>query len=94
MGPSADYNILDQKIPSTKLSSYNDLITYVKDRPGHDFRYAIDANKIKNDLGWEPKFKFKEAISNTIEWYLENQEWWKKILDNKYNLERLGSTNA
>ena len=82
--------ILDKKYPSTNLSSYKNLITYVKDRPGHDFRYAINASKIKNELGWEPKYKFKKAISSTIDWYLNNKTWWTKILDDKYNLERLG----
>ena len=84
--------ILDDNKPSSKLSSYKELITYVKDRPGHDFRYAIDASKIKNELGWQPKYNFKDAISNTIDWYLENKNWWDKILNNKYNLERLGDS--
>ena len=82
--------ILNEKVPSSKLSSYKDLIVYVKDRPGHDYRYAIDANKIKDELGWEPQYKFKEALSQTIDWYLSNKKWWGKILDNTYNLERLG----
>ena len=83
---------LDDKKPSSKLSSYKELITYVKDRPGHDFRYAIDASKIKNELGWQPKYNFKNAISNTIDWYLQNKNWWDSILNNKYNLERLGDS--
>ena len=82
--------ILDKKSPSLELSSYKELITYVKDRPGHDFRYAINAQKIKNELGWEPKYKFSNAISDTIDWYLSNKDWWNNILNNKYNLERLG----
>ena len=82
--------ILDKKSPSLELSSYKELITYVKDRPGHDFRYAINAQKIKNELGWEPKYKFSNAISDTIDWYLSNKDWWNNILNNKYNLERSG----
>ena len=84
--------ILDNKKPSSKLSSYKELITYVKDRPGHDFRYAIDASKIKDKLGWEPEYNFKNAISKTIDWYIENENWWNNILKNKYNLERLGDS--
>ena len=84
-------NILDKKIPLHNGLSYNDSITYVKDRPGHDFRYAIDSTKIKNKLNWKPKHKFEDAIIKTIDWYLDNQLWWKKILNNKYDLNRLGS---
>ena len=65
--------ILDDKMPSNKLSSYSELITYVKDRPGHDFRYAIDATKIKNELDWAPKHNFIKAIEKTINWYKKNQ---------------------
>ena len=57
-------------------------IEYVKDRPGHDKRYAIDFSKIKNELGWEPKISFEEGIKKTIEWYRDNEEWWKKIKNN------------
>ncbi|MAV65323.1 MAG: dTDP-glucose 4,6-dehydratase [Candidatus Marinimicrobia bacterium] len=81
---------LDKKQPSKELSSYKDLITFVKDRPGHDFRYAIDNSKIKKELDWTPKKNFNEAIDLTIDWYLNNQNWWSNILKNKYQLERLG----
>lgn len=60
------------------------LITYVKDRPGHDMRYAIDPAKIHNDLGWEPETLFNEGIQKTIDWYLNNREWWQKILSGEY----------
>jgi len=82
---------LDKKKPLGNNSSYKELITFVKDRAGHDFRYAIDATKIKNELSWEPKYSFKKGINNTINWYLKNENWWNKILNKKYNLERLGS---
>ena len=75
--------ILDLKYPSNSFSSYKELITFVDDRPGHDFRYAIDANKIKNELGWKPKFNFNESIKKTIDWYLENKSWWKNIISEK-----------
>ena len=84
-------SFLDKKIPLKNDLKYNNSIVFVKDRPGHDFRYAIDSSKIKNKLNWQPKYKFKDAIISTIDWYIENQSWWNKILDNKYSLNRLGS---
>ena len=60
------------------------LITYVKDRPGHDMRYAIDPSKIKKELGWFPETPFEEGIQKTITWYLDNKEWWQKILSGEY----------
>ena len=83
--------VLDRKIPLKNGLKYSNSIIYVKDRPGHDFRYAIDSSKIKNKLNWQPEYKFEDAISSTIEWYIENQSWWNEILNNKYNLNRLGS---
>ena len=61
-----------------------DLITYVKDRPGHDKRYAIDANKLKNELGWEPSLQFEEGLMKTITWYLGNKEWMDNITSGDY----------
>jgi dTDP-glucose 4,6-dehydratase len=60
------------------------LITYVKDRPGHDKRYAIDANKLKNELGWEPSLQFEEGLSKTIAWYLDNEKWMDNITSEDY----------
>jgi len=85
--------ILDDLHPSDNGKSYSELITFVKDRPGHDFRYAINAKKIQNELGWFPSESFKTGIKKTIEWYLANESWWKKIQDERYNQERLGSGN-
>lgn len=82
--------ILDELRPSQSVASYTELITYVADRPGHDLRYAIDAGKIKHDLGWEPKETFAQGIRETIAWYLDNELWWKSIQDNSYRQERLG----
>lgn len=82
-------NLLDDVLPK-KSGKYHELIKFVKDRPGHDFRYAIDFTKIKNELGWEPKVDFNRGIRETIKWYLENEDWWSNIQNNKYNQERLG----
>jgi dTDP-glucose 4,6-dehydratase len=81
-------DILDQRVPSSK--SYRELITFVTDRPGHDVRYAIDASKIARELGWEPKETFESGLEKTVEWYLENKEWWSAVQDGSYQRERLG----
>ncbi|KGK15535.1 dTDP-glucose 4,6-dehydratase [Vibrio navarrensis] len=73
------------------VTSYDSLITYVKDRPGHDVRYAIDASKIERELGWKPAETFESGIRKTIEWYLNNQAWWSRVLDSSYSRERLGT---
>jgi dTDP-glucose 4,6-dehydratase len=74
-----------------EITRYSDLITYVKDRPGHDVRYAIDATKIKNDLGWIPEETFETGIRKTVLWYLDNMAWVEHILDGSYQGERLGT---
>ena len=79
--------IMDNQRPLDNDKSYKDLIKFVEDRPGHDFRYAIDASKIKNELKWVPKDNFQSGIQKTIEWYLKNKDWYEKI---KYKQERLG----
>ncbi len=84
-------DILDQEVPRLSGKSYRELITFVSDRPGHDFRYAIDASKIETNLGWSPKENFPSGIQKTIQWYLSNQPWWKDIQDRKYRQERLGT---
>ena len=76
------------------ISSYKDLITYVKDRPGHDMRYAIDASKIQRELGWTPQETFKSGIRKTVQWYLDNQNWCQHVQDGSYMRERLGGVNA
>jgi dTDP-glucose 4,6-dehydratase len=83
--------LLDEMQPSSKLKSYKELITYVQDRPGHDLRYAIDADKIKCNLDWLPKENFQTGIRKTIRWYLDHQDWWQNIQSNKYQQERLGT---
>ena len=72
------------------VAQYKDLITYVKDRPGHDVRYAIDATKIKNDLGWVPQESFETGLRKTVEWYLNNLDWCHRVQDGSYQRERLG----
>lgn len=67
-----------------ELGKPEELITFVKDRPGHDLRYAIDPTKIKNELGWEPKTSFEEGIKKTIKWYLDNRDWWEEIISGEY----------
>lgn len=77
-------NIDVVKIILKELGKSEDLITYVKDRPGHDLRYAIDPTKIQTELGWRPRYKFELGVKDTIKWYIENEEWWKNILNSKY----------
>jgi dTDP-glucose 4,6-dehydratase len=67
-----------------ELGKSEDLIRFVQDRPGHDRRYAIDATKIKTELGWEPKYTFETGIVETVQWYLENQDWWERIINGEY----------
>ncbi|MBN8589909.1 MAG: dTDP-glucose 4,6-dehydratase [Rhodothermia bacterium] len=80
--------ILDKVRPSSK--PYADLISFVEDRPGHDFRYAMDAHKIARELGWKPKETFESGLRKTVLWYLENQSWWQDILSGAYKMGRLG----
>ena len=83
-------SILDTLEPTKSLKQYSDLITFVSDRPGHDFRYSIDTTKIKNELNWGPEESFDTGLLKTIKWYLDNEIWWKKIQNHVYNQERLG----
>ncbi|MDA0345262.1 MAG: dTDP-glucose 4,6-dehydratase [Proteobacteria bacterium] len=71
--------------------NYRDLITFVKDRPGHDARYAIDSSKIQINLGWAPEETFETGLRKTVQWYLDNREWWERVLSGAYKLERLGN---
>lgn len=86
-------NLLEELVPNKPLgiNQYSDLITYVTDRPGHDVRYAIDASKIEQELGWVPVESFESGLRKTVEWYLNNQAWWQRVLDGSYNRERLGA---
>nr|WP_321278042.1 dTDP-glucose 4,6-dehydratase [uncultured Vibrio sp.] len=85
--------LLEELVPTKPqgVVHYRDLITFVKDRPGHDVRYAIDASKIERDLGWTPQETFETGLRKTVMWYLANENWWQRVLDGSYSLERLGN---
>ena len=87
-------DLLDKLAPERRpqaLDSYRELISFVTDRPGHDVRYAIDASKIEQELGWRPQETFETGIEKTVRWYLDNPTWWQRVLDGSYQLERLGA---
>jgi dTDP-glucose 4,6-dehydratase len=79
---------------ATYRGRFQDLITFVTDRPGHDGRYAIDARKIERELGWTPQETFGSGIRKTVRWYLANRSWWQRVLDGSYRLERIGGVEA
>lgn len=81
--------ILDDRLPGLSSGSREGLIEYVTDRPGHDFRYAIDASKIEAELGWKPKETFDSGLARTVDWYLSRREWWEPLLP-EYQGQRLG----
>ena len=83
--------LLDQRRPREDGKPRESQITYVADRPGHDRRYAIDASKLQGELGWKPQYTFEKGIARTVDWYLENQAWVKRVLDGSYRLERIGA---
>ena len=84
-------HILDELKPQVNGQPYESLITFVKDRPGHDLRYAIDASKIANELNWTPTETFDSGIRKTVEWYLNNMKWCSRVQDGSYQRERLGA---
>jgi len=86
-------DLLDELVPERPagIKKYNELITYVQDRAGHDLRYAIDASKIQKQLGWEPQESFESGIRKTVQWYLANHEWCANVQDGSYQRERLGN---
>ena len=82
--------LLDERRPLAGGRKRESLISFVKDRPGHDRRYAIDSGKLKSQLGWRPGETFECGIARTVDWYLDNQEWCGRVLDGSYRGERLG----
>jgi dTDP-glucose 4,6-dehydratase len=83
-------DILDNLKPREGGKKYAELIQYVTDRPGHDYRYAIDSSKIQSELDWKPKHSLEESLRQTVQWYLNHRAWWQEILDGTYQLQRLG----
>lgn len=83
-------SVLDRLEPREDRRSYHEQITFVTDRPGHDFRYAIDASLIESELGWTPRESFESGIEKTVTWYLQNRDWWGDILSGGYRADRLG----
>ncbi|HEC84583.1 MAG TPA: dTDP-glucose 4,6-dehydratase [Thioploca sp.] len=87
-------SLLDELLPSSPHKLHNQLITFVTDRPGHDLRYAIDASKIQKVLGWKPQETFETGLRKTVQWYLDNPEWWQRVRDGSFRGERLGLGNG
>lgn len=85
-------SLMDERFPDQ--APHDRLITFVADRPGHDQRYAIDASKIKKELGWEPSISFEDGIAKTLDWYLASEEWWRGIREKRYDGRRLGADPA
>jgi dTDP-glucose 4,6-dehydratase len=81
---------MDRLAPRANGASYRDLITFVPDRPGHDYRYAMDFTKLKKELGWAPKHSFEQGLFSTVEWYIENRGWWEPLLSNRQAVIRRG----
>ena len=91
-------DLLEELAPENENSrasgkGFKDLITFVKDRPGHDARYAIDAGKIQRELGWTPQETFESGIRKTVQWYLDNPQWWQRVLSGDYKLDRIGGAD-
>jgi len=82
--------LLDELLPASPFTPHASLLTFVKDRPGHDQRYAIDASRIERELGWRPQETFESGLRKTVQWYLANRTWWERVLSGAYQGERLG----
>ena len=85
--------LLDELVPEKPegIAHYKELITFVKDRPGHDLRYAIDATSIEKELGWKPEETYETGLRKTVEWYLQNRDWWTRVISGDYQLGRMGA---
>lgn len=82
--------LMDELAPDAAIGRREDLITFVADRPGHDLRYAIDAARIRDELGWTPEESFETGLEKTVRWYLDNRQWWRRVREGGYRGERLG----
>jgi dTDP-glucose 4,6-dehydratase len=87
-------SLMDELVSEPAVIRHESLIAFVKDRPGHDLRYAIDPSKVEKELNWKPTYTFEQGLRNTVKWYLENQRWCEQILNGSYRLERLGLKGA
>ena len=83
-------SLLDEMVPDSPFKPHNQLKKFVKDRPGHDQRYAIDATKLEHELGWTPDETFATGLRKTVTWYLSNETWCQRVMDGSYRGERLG----
>ncbi len=83
-------HLLDEMVPDSPHRPHESLVRFVTDRPGHDARYAIDAGKISNELGWRPRHDFESGLRNTVRWFLDNRAWWERVMSGAYRGERLG----
>lgn len=84
--------VLDELQPSSNLDSYKSLISFVMDRPGHDFRYAVDCSKVENELAWQPRESFESGIRKTVQWYIDHRDGWcRRVQNGSYRRERLGN---
>ena len=83
-------DILDRIAPDAGIGERRKLITYVADRPGHDFRYAMDISRIERELGWTPRMSFLDGLEQTVSWYLDHRPWWQGIHKGAYGGQRLG----
>jgi dTDP-glucose 4,6-dehydratase len=81
---------MDRLVPDPAIGPRRGLVRFVTDRPGHDFRYAIDASKIRAELGWAPQESFETGLEKTVRWYLDNRAWWQRLRSDRYRGERLG----
>jgi dTDP-glucose 4,6-dehydratase len=82
--------LLDEFLPNSANRPHEKLIQFVTDRPGHDARYAIDASKIRTELGWQPRHSFDSGLRDTVRWFLDNRPWWERVMSGAYRGERLG----
>ena len=83
--------LLDARRPRADGLPHASRIAFVADRPGHDRRYAIDASKLRGELGWEPRYTFERGIEDTVDWYLAHPGWVQRVLDGSYRLQRIGA---
>ncbi|HCW68534.1 MAG TPA: dTDP-glucose 4,6-dehydratase, partial [Thalassospira lucentensis] len=84
------FDAVTSLVPETAGKSFDEVVDFVDDRPGHDWRYAIDPSKMRDELGWSPKYSFETGLAQTVTWYVDHRAWWEPILKDKYAGQRLG----